>query len=75
MLCRRGIFFQNILLNSELAGNVVEDSLIFDIWGERGLPAYLELTDYTDIQASQKPFARKVSPDSELYRMLKEKVY
>lgn len=55
-------FFQNILMESELRKNVIENALIFDIWSkERGYPAELVEADLDVIQKSGALFARKIS--------------
>jgi len=56
-------FFQNLIIQSPYKDTVVNDALIFDIWDkpERGMPALLEIKDYSEIQKSGKIFARKFS--------------
>lgn len=53
-------FFQNILMNSPLKDQVQNDTLIYDEWGERGNPAFLDETDIEKIEISKALFARKV---------------
>lgn len=56
-------FFQNIIMHSEFADTVVNDSLIYDDW-ERGRPAFLDERDYESMMRSGKLFARKFGAGS-----------
>lgn len=53
-------FFQNILMNSSLKEQIQNDTLIYDEWGKRGNPAFLDETDIEKLKASKALFARKV---------------
>lgn len=67
-------FFQNILMKSIFCQNVVNDTLIYDEWGERGYPAFLDVTDISAIEESNCFFARKVSEKQRpLFEMLCQK--
>lgn len=48
-------------MKSAFRQNVVNDTLIYDEWGERGNPAFLDITDISAIEDSNCFFARKVS--------------
>ncbi len=55
-------FFQNIIMNSIYRTNVINETLIYDIWSqERGYPAELNIGDIDNIIVSNPFFARKVS--------------
>jgi hypothetical protein len=53
------VFFQTVLLNSELAGSVVNDNLRYIDWTRGASPALLEARDLPALRASPKLFARK----------------
>ena len=53
-------FFQNIIMNSPLKVNVCNDTLIYDEWGKRGNPAFLDETDIENLKKTKALFARKV---------------
>ncbi len=53
------IFFHTILMNSELAGTILNDDLRYVDWTRRPLPAVLAVGDLTSLAASTKLFARK----------------
>jgi hypothetical protein len=53
------IFFQTILLNSELRGTIVNDNLRYIDWTRGRRPAILETRDLNALRASPKLFARK----------------
>lgn len=59
--CSEEIFFQSILLNSELSSNIINNNLRFIVWEKRNgnFPANLDLTDYQQIKESKALFARK----------------
>jgi hypothetical protein len=69
------IYFQTVLLNSMIAGDtIVNDNLRYIDWSskKRGLPAFLDITDYEKIKLSNKIFARKFHEvdSDELKRLL-----
>ena len=65
-------FFQNILLNSPYKNNIINDTLIYDIWNpKRGFPAILTENDLPSIINSNKLFARKVN-DIKLFNTILE---
>jgi hypothetical protein len=53
------LFFQTVLMNSELAGSVVNDNLRYIDWTRGPRPALLEARDLPALRASPKLFARK----------------
>jgi hypothetical protein len=53
------IFFQTILLNSELRDTIVNDNLRYIDWTRGTGPAILEVRDFEALRASPKLFARK----------------
>jgi hypothetical protein len=53
------IFFQTILMNSELGKTVVNDNLRYIDWTRGRRPAILETGDFDALRASPKLFARK----------------
>jgi hypothetical protein len=53
------IFFQTILLNSELRDTIVNDNLRYIDWTHGRRPAILEVRDFEALRASPKLFARK----------------
>lgn len=53
------IFFQTILLNSELQDTIVNDNLRYIDWTRGSRPAILEVRDFEALRASPKLFARK----------------
>lgn len=53
------IFFQTILLNSELRDTIVNDNLRYIDWTRGRRPAILEVRDFEALRASPKLFARK----------------
>ncbi len=59
--CSEEIFFQTILLNSPLRGNIINNNLRFIVWEERNgnFPANLDDSDYESILKSNSLFARK----------------
>ena len=59
--CSEEIFFQTILLNSELKEKIINDNKRFIVWEERNgnFPANLDDSDYNNIKNSQALFARK----------------
>lgn len=67
-------FFQNILMNSPLKDKVQNDTLIYDEWGERGNPAFLDETDVEKIEVSKALFARKVGKENRIvWDIIREK--
>lgn len=60
--CAEEIYFQTIIMNSEYADQVVNDNLRYIDWhsGRGGYPAFLDESDLTAIQKSNKIFARKI---------------
>lgn len=54
-------FFQNIIMKSDYALDVVNDVLIYDEWGDRGNPAFLDMTDIDKLSSTDAFFARKIS--------------
>jgi hypothetical protein len=60
--CAEEIYFPTVVLNSPRAGNVVNDNLRFIKWeanGKTGSPKVLDDSDWPEIIASGKLFARK----------------
>jgi hypothetical protein len=60
--CAEELYFPTVVLNSPRAGNVVNDNLRFIKWeanGKTGSPKVLDDSDWAEIQASGKLFARK----------------
>jgi hypothetical protein len=59
--CPEEIFFQTILLNSPLHGNIINDDLRYIDWVRRNgnCPAILDETDLELLRSSPKLFARK----------------
>jgi hypothetical protein len=53
------IFFQTVVLNSELAGTVVNDNLRYIDWSRGRRPAILGVEDLEQLRRSPKLFARK----------------
>jgi hypothetical protein len=53
------LLFQTVLMNSELAGSVVNDNLRYIDWTRGPRPALLEARDLPALRASPKLFARK----------------
>jgi hypothetical protein len=53
------IFFQTVLMNSDLAGSVLNDNLRYIDWTRGPRPALLEARDLTALRATPKLFARK----------------
>jgi hypothetical protein len=53
------IFFQTVLMNSELAETIVNDNLRYIDWTRGRSPAILETRDFEALCASPKLFARK----------------
>jgi Core-2/I-Branching enzyme len=53
------IFFQTILLNSELRETIVNDNLRYIDWTRGRRPAILDVRDFEALRASPKLFARK----------------
>jgi Core-2/I-Branching enzyme len=53
------IFFQTILLNSELRDTIVNDNLRYIDWTRGKKPAILNVRDFDALRASPKLFARK----------------
>ena len=76
--CSEEIFFQTILLNSPMKGNIINNNMRFIIWEERNgnFPANLDCNDYNDILKSDALFARKFEyPVSEdLLKKIKENI-
>jgi len=72
--CAEEIYIPTVLLNSEYAGNIVNDNLRYIDWssGRGGFPAFLDATDYDKIKSSNKIFARKFHEESseELKKLL-----
>ncbi|WP_300602287.1 beta-1,6-N-acetylglucosaminyltransferase [Niabella sp.] len=60
--CSEEIYFQTLILNSPFAHTVVNDDLRYIDWsGKRGYPAFLDETDFPQLIASGKLFARKIN--------------
>lgn len=59
------IFFQTILLNSELRDTIVNDNLRYIDWTRGRRPAILEVRDLEALRASPKLFARKFDVDQD----------
>ena len=58
-------FFQNIIMSSPFKTSVISSHLFFDIWSlERGNPAILVGSDYSEIMKSDSFFARKCNSSS-----------
>lgn len=59
--CSEEIFFQTILLNSELKENVINNNKRFIVWENRNgnYPANLDINDLHDIEKTDALFARK----------------
>jgi hypothetical protein len=53
------IFFQTVILNSDLAGTVVNDNLRYIDWSRGRRPAILRTGDLEQLKQSSKLFARK----------------
>lgn len=71
------LFFQTVLMNSPLAGSVVDDHLRFVEWGDDpGSPAVLRASDLDRMLASGKLFARKFDPsvDDRILDLLDEHI-
>jgi len=66
------VFFQTVLMNSELAGSVVNDNLRYIDWTRGRMPALLERRDLPALRASAKLFARKfdVFHDAEILDLI-----
>lgn len=68
------LFFQTILLNSSLAGSIVNDDARFISWKDitSGSPAILDRSDFANLVSSPKLFARKFDQtvDSEILDMI-----
>ncbi|HEY9169353.1 MAG TPA: beta-1,6-N-acetylglucosaminyltransferase [Lutibacter sp.] len=77
--CSEEIYFQTVIMNSEHASKVVNDSLRYIDWTKRNgnFPANLDLSDLDKIKLSNKLFARKfefpVSNELRLY--LKKNIF
>lgn len=69
-------FLQNIFLGSEIEETIVNDNLRYNLWNDpkRGNPAVLDKSDWEDIKASNKLFARKVQWEKSrgLYEKIRE---
>jgi hypothetical protein len=59
------IFFQTILLSSELRDTIVNDNLRYIDWTRGRRPAILETRDFDALRASEKLFARKFDVDQD----------
>lgn len=59
------IVFQSLLFNSNVKDTIVNDNLYFNKWSynNNGGPDTLQLSDFEDIIASNKMFARKIDPE------------
>lgn len=67
-------FFQNIIMYSDYASEVMNNTLIYDEWGVRGNPAFLDITDIEKLSNTDTFFARKVSRDQkEIFRLLRSR--
>lgn len=67
-------FFQNIIMYSDYASEVMNNTLIYDEWGVRGNPAFLDITDIEKLSNTDAFFARKVSRDQkEIFRLLRSR--
>lgn len=69
-------FFQNILMKSPLNEFVVNNTLIYDDWEERGdgVPCFLNETDLGKLEDSTAFFARKVSQSQRVvFDMIRKK--
>ena len=53
------VFFQTVVMNSDMAGSVVDDNLRYIDWTRGPRPALLEARDLPVLEASPKLFARK----------------
>lgn len=70
--CPDESFFQTILMNSDFKETRV-DYLHYIDWSQGGnSPKYLDLTDYDNIISSGKFFARKISDDALIGRLIKQ---
>lgn len=60
--CAEEIFFQTILLNSEIRNKIINNDLRFIIWSEKhgNIPAILDEEDFKSIITSENFFARKI---------------
>lgn len=61
--CAEEIYFQTILMNSELRERITNSDLRYIDWitGRGGHPAFLDETDFENIISSKKLFARKLN--------------
>jgi hypothetical protein len=66
------IFFQTVVMNSDLAKSVVNDNLRYIDWTRGSRPAILETRDFERLRGSPKLFARKfdVSHDAEVLDLI-----
>ena len=66
------IFFQTVVMNSDLAGSVVNDNLRYIDWSRGPRPAILEARDFEGLRDSRKLFARKfdVSQDVDVLDLI-----
>lgn len=68
-------FFQTLFLNSEYAKDVEDCEIRYLNWekGEKGSPAYLDMSDYQAIREGDYAFARKFHPEKS--KEILEKIY
>jgi hypothetical protein len=68
------IFFQTVLMNSELAETIVNDNLRYIDWTRGRRPAVLETRDFEALASSPKLFARKfdVERDRQILDLIDE---
>jgi hypothetical protein len=66
------IFFQTVIMNSELADTVVNDNLRYIDWTRGRRPAILETRDFEALARSPKLFARKfdVEHDEQIMELI-----
>lgn len=72
VFCSDELFFQILLLNSNINLNIINKSLKFMIWDEYDHPKKLSLEDFSVIDFENNLFCRKVEKD--ISETLKEKI-
>lgn len=71
--CAEEMYFQTVLINSEWSSTISNDNLRYIDWssGRGGYPAFLDITDFEQLLASKKYFARKIKHGDQLKESLK----
>jgi hypothetical protein len=71
--CAEEMYFQTVLMNSEWSSTISNDNLRYIDWssGRGGYPAFLDITDFEQLLASKKYFARKIKHGDQLKELLK----